>query len=207
MSDDIKEMFMKKNYEILKNKINLDMDNNADSLNHTISNFIDLKEIVINRYLIELYDGLSIKYDEEKIKRFVSDEAETLKKIALDCIIIRKDNIAKYFDKEVDYKNIDDSYIEEFHEYIDSLTEDLENNIDLKIREEICMNFSPKLSNLYVLPDEESHEMLVNYINDFYCDMVVNKINNEVSLRNETLKNLSREAFDRFKSMNEKTVE
>ncbi len=207
MRDDINDMFMEKNFEILKNKISLDMDNNADSLNHTISNFIDLKEININRYLIELYDGLNIKYDEKTIKKFISNEAEILKKISLECIIFRKESIAKYFDKKVDYKKIDDAYIEEFHKYIDDLTEELNNNIDLKIREEICTKFCPELSNLYVLPDEESHEMIVNYINDFYCDTIISKIKNEVSLRNETLKNLSLEAFNRFKSMNEKTVE
>ena len=207
MRDDINDMFMEKNFEILKNKINLDMDNNADSLNHTISNFIDLKEITINRYLMDLYDGLNIKYNEDKIKKYVSEEAEKLKAISLECILLRKEKIAKYFDKKVDYKKIDDTYIEEFHNYIDNLTENLENDIDLKIRDEVCTKFSPELSNLYKLPDEESHEMIINYINDFYCDTIIDKIKNEVLLRNETLKNLSLEAFDRFKSMNEKTVE
>ena len=207
MRDNINDMFMEKNFEILKNKITLDMDNNADSLNHTISNFIDLKEISINRYLKELYEGINIKYDENKVKKYVSNEAEVLKKLALDCILFRKKSIAKYFDKKVDYKKIDDSYIEEFHKYIDDLTEELNNNIDLKIREEVCTKFSPELSKLYTLPDEESHEMIINYINDFYCDTIINKIKMEVSLRNDTLKNLSLEAFERFKSMNEKTVE
>mgnify|MGYP003309170363 CR=1 FL=1 len=41
---DINKMFMNKNYEILKNKLDLDINNNADSLNHTISNFIDLND-------------------------------------------------------------------------------------------------------------------------------------------------------------------
>ena len=207
MRDDINDMFMEKNFEILKNKINLDMDNNADSLNHTISNFIDLKEITINRYLMDLYDGLNIKYKEGKIKEFVSKEAEELKKISLDCILLRKEKISKYFDKKVDYRKVDDTYIENFHKYIDDLTNDLENSIDLKVREEVCIKFSPELSKLYKLPDEDSHEMIINYINDFYCDTIIDKIKNEVSLRNETLKNLSKEAFERFKSMNEKTVE
>ena len=207
MRDDINDMFMEKNFEILKNKINLDMDNNADSLNHTISNFIDLKEITINRYLMDLYDGLNIKYKENVIKDFVSKEAEKLKSISLDGILLRKEKIAEYFDKKVDYRKIDDSYIEEFHKYIDSLTDVLENDIDLKIRDEVCTKFSPELSKLYKLPDEDSHEMIINYINDFYCDTIIDKIKNEVQLRNGTLKNLSLEAFERFKSMNEKTVE
>ncbi|MBR4261941.1 MAG: hypothetical protein IKQ35_01070 [Bacilli bacterium] len=207
MRDDINDMFMEKNFEILKNKINLDMDNNADSLNHTISNFIDLKEITINRYLMDLYDGLNIKYKENVIKDFVSKEAEKLKSISLDCILLRKEKIAEYFDKKVDYRKIDDSYIEEFHKYIDSLTDVLENDINLKIRDEVCTKFSPELSKLYKLPDEDSQEMIINYINDFYCDTIIDKIKNEVQLRNGTLKNLSLEAFERFKSMNEKTVE
>ena len=67
----INEMFMKKNYEILKNKLDLDISNNADSLNHTVSNFIDLKAIGLNKYITETYDDLKIKYKEEKIKKII----------------------------------------------------------------------------------------------------------------------------------------
>ena len=69
----INEMFMKKNYEILKNKLDLDISNNADSLNHTVSNFIDLKAIGLNKYITETYDDLKIKYKEEKIKKIIEE--------------------------------------------------------------------------------------------------------------------------------------
>ena len=77
----INEMFFKKNYEILKNKLDLDINNNADSLNHTISNFIDLKAIGLNKYINELYSDLKIKYKEEKVKKILDDESKILKEM------------------------------------------------------------------------------------------------------------------------------
>ena len=52
---DINKMFMNKNYEILKKKLDLDINNNADSLNHTVSNFIDLKAIGLNLHMFHIY--------------------------------------------------------------------------------------------------------------------------------------------------------
>ena len=49
---DINKMFMNKNYEILKKKLDLDINNNADSLNHTVSNFIDLKAIGLRQLVV-----------------------------------------------------------------------------------------------------------------------------------------------------------
>ncbi len=207
MRDDINDMFMEKNFEILKNKINLDINNNADSLNRTLSNFIDLKEIGLNRYIEDTYEDNGINYKKNKVEDFVSKEAEVLKEITLDRIKERKDKILNFFDKKVDYKNITDEYIENFHKYIDESTEELESNIDLKVREEICINFSIKASLLYKLPNEEVKDQIISYINDFYCDTIIDKIKSEVLLRNETLKNLSTEAFNRFKDINKKTVE
>ena len=77
----INEMFLKKNYEILRNKLDLDIKNNADSLNHTISNFVDLKAIGLNKYITETYTDLNIKYKEDKLKKLIESESKTLKNI------------------------------------------------------------------------------------------------------------------------------
>ncbi len=207
MIDDINTMFMEKNFEILKNKINLDINNNADSLNHTISNFIDLKKITVIRYLEDTYNDLNIKYKNNKIDDFLEEESKKLKEISLEQIINRKNKIAEYLDRDVDFSKIDDKYIEDFHKYINDLTDELDSNVEVALREEICVNFSPKLSVIYKLHDIESKDNLVDYINNSYCETIIDKIKSEVRLRNETLKNLSLEAFERFKSMNEKTVE
>ena len=59
---------------------------------------------------------------------------------------------------------------------------------------------------LYKLPDKQTKETLLEYINKSYCNNIIEKVVSESILRNTTLKNLSKEAFERFKSMNEKTV-
>jgi len=77
---DINKMFMNKNYEILKKKLDLDINNNADSLNHTVSNFIDLKAIGLNKYICETYDD-SNKFNKMSLVniseagRFASDRS------------------------------------------------------------------------------------------------------------------------------------
>ena len=80
---DISKMFQEKNYEILKNKLDLDIKNNADSLNHTMSNYIDLKAIGLIKYVTEMYDDVNIKYEEDKIKSVITDESDVLKDIFL----------------------------------------------------------------------------------------------------------------------------
>lgn len=202
----INEMFLKKNYEILKNKLDLDINNNADSLNHTISNFIDLKAIKLNKYIIEMYDDLKIKYKEESIKKIIDNESKILKEIFLNCIEERKNQISSFFNQENDVTKITDDYLTDYHNHIDNLTETLKNNAEIKAREEICTNFSQDIIKLYKLPNKYSKEKLLEYINKSYCNSIIEKIVSESILRNSTLKNLSKEAFERFKSMNEKTV-
>ena len=203
---DINEMFLKKNYEILKNKLDLDINNNADSLNHTISNFIDLKAIGLNKYITEMYSDLKIKYKEDKIKKIIEEESKILKEIFLKNIEERKQQISSFFNQDIDVTKIEDNYLTDYHEHIDNLTETFKNNIEVSAREEICTNFSEIVIELYKLPDQYSKEKLLEYINKSYCNSVIEKIVSESNLRNTTLKNLSKEAFERFKSMNEKTV-
>lgn len=203
---DINEMFLKKNYEILKNKLDLDINNNADSLNHTISNFIDLKAIGLNKYITEMYSDLKIKYKEDKIKKIIEEESKILKEIFLKNIEERKQQISSFFNQDIDVTKIEDNYLTDYHEHIDNLTETFKNNIEVSAREEICTNFSEIVIELYKLPDQYSKEKLLEYINKSYCNSVIEKIVSESILRNTTLKNLSKEAFERFKSMNEKTV-
>lgn len=202
----INEMFFKKNYEILKNKLDLDINNNADSLNHTISNFIDLKAIGLNKYIIELYDDLKIKYKDEKVKKIIEEESKILKSIFLKNIEERKENISKFFNQEIDATKIEDTYLNDYHNHIDNLTETFKENVDVSAREEICTKFSEKVIGAYKLPDQYSKEKLLEYINKSYCNGLIEKMVSESILRNSTLKNLSKEAFERFKSMNEKTT-
>lgn len=202
----INEMFFKKNYEILKNKLDLDINNNADSLNHTISNFIDLKAIGLNKYITELYDDLKIKYKDEKVKKIIEEESKVLKSIFLKNIEERKENISKFFNQEIDATKIEDTYLNDYHNHIDNLTETFKENVDVSAREEICTKFSEKVIGAYKLPDQYSKEKLLEYINKSYCNGLIEKMVSESILRNSTLKNLSKEAFERFKSMNEKTT-
>lgn len=200
-------MFQEKNYEILKKKLDLDINNNADSLNHTMSNFIDLKAIGLTKYILEVYNNSNIKYDEEKVKELIDKEAETLKEIFLKHIKNRQEQISSFFNADVDFTKITDIYLDEYHEHIDNLTDTLEENIKLDVLSEICTNFSETIVKLYKLPDEISKENLIEYINNSYCNSLIEKIKSEATLRNATLKNLSKEAFERFKSMNAKTVD
>lgn len=203
---DINKMFMNKNYEILKNKLDLDINNNADSLNHTISNFIDLKAIGLNKYICETYDDSKIKYQEKKIKELIEKESNILKEIFLKHIEERKNQISSFFNQDIDATTITDEYLTNYHQHIDDLTDNFKNNIEVAAREEICTKFSGGIIETYKLPDKYTKEKLLEYINKSYCNNIIEKIGSESILRNSTLKNLSKEAFERFKSMNEKTT-
>ena len=203
---DINKMFMNKNYEILKNKLDLDINNNADSLNHTISNFIDLKAIGLNKYICETYDDLNIIYEENEIKKLIEKESNVLKELFVKYIEERKNQISLFFNKDIDATTITDEYIKDYHGHIDDLTDDFKNKIEVATREEICTKFSTNVIEIYKLPDQYTKEKLLEYINKSYCNNIIEKIISESILRNSTLKNLAQEAFERFKSMNEKTI-
>lgn len=203
---DINKMFMNKNYEILKNKLDLDINNNADSLNHTISNFIDLKAIGLNKYICETYDDLKIIYEENEIKKLIEKESNILKELFLKYIEERKNQISLFFNKDIDATTITDEYIKDYHGHIDDLTDDFKYKIEVATREEICTKFSTNIIEIYKLPDQYTKEKLLEYINKSYCNNIIEKIISESILRNSTLKNLAQEAFERFKSMNEKTT-
>lgn len=204
---DINTMFQTKNYEILKKKLDLDINNNADSLNHTMSNFIDLKAISLNKYISEMYKDLNIKYKESELKKMIREESNKLKEICLNHIRDRKDKISSFFNREIDVTKINDDYLDDYHSHIDNLTTSFDDEIEISLREEICTNFSNQIVKSYKMPEETSKEQLLEYINKSYCNNLIEKIESETNLRNTTLKNLSKEAFERFKSMNEKTVE
>lgn len=204
---DINTMFQTKNYEILKKKLDLDINNNADSLNHTMSNFIDLKAISLNKYISEMYKDLNIKYKESELKKMIREESNKLKEICLNHIRDRKDKISSFFNREIDVTKITDDYLDDYHSHIDNLTTSFDDEIEISLREEICTNFSNQIVKSYKMPEETSKEQLLEYINKSYCNNLIEKIESETNLRNTTLKNLSKEAFERFKSMNEKTVE
>ena len=203
---DINQMFMNKNYEILKKKLDLDINNNADSLNHTVSNFIDLKAIGLNKYICETYMDIKLIYKEDKIKELIENESKILKEIFLKHIEERKNQISSFFNQDIDATTITDEFLVDYHKHIDDLTENLKNNIEVAAREEICTKFSEKVIELYKLPNKQTKEILLEYINKSYCNNIIEKVVSESILRNTTLKNLSKEAFERFKSMNEKTV-
>ena len=154
----------------------------------------------------ELYSDLKIKYKEEKVKKILDDESKILKEIFLKNIEERKENISIFFNQEIDATKISDNYLDEYHEHIDNLTETFKENVEVSAREEICTNFSEKVITAYKLPDQYSKEKLLEYINKSYCNGLIEKMVSESILRNSTLKNLSKEAFERFKSMNEKTT-
>ena len=204
---DINQMFREKNYEILKNKLDLDIKNNADSLNHTMSNFTDLKAISLCKYLVDLYGSLNVEYDDYHLKEMIDDESFKLKDLFLKNIVDRKEKIESFFEREVDINKISEDYITDYQEHIDSFTTSFNENIEVDIRDEVCTNFLNAIIKTYNLPDENSKEQLMEYINKSYCNSLIEKIESEVTLRNTTLKNLAKEAFERFKSMNQKTVE
>ena len=204
---DINTMFQTKNYEILKKKLDLAINNNADSLNHTMSNFIDLKAISLNKYISEMYKDLNIKYKESELKKMIREESNKLKEICLNHIRDRKDKISSFFNREIDVTKITDDYLVDYHGHIDNLTINFDDEIEVSLREEVCTNFSTRIVKSYKMPEETSKEQLLEYINKSYCNNLIEKIESETNLRNTTLKNLSKEAFERFKSMNAKTVE
>ena len=133
---DIKEMFYKKNKEIIVNKLLLDLDNNIRSLIATMDNIIYLEFAIYKEKMLNI-EGVNIKSVSKCLKKYEQYLKEKIKTIVFikkeDCSIYLKDNL---FDDDIsEYKKVlidstklvEDNLVNKNNEFLENK---IKNNID-----------------------------------------------------------------------------
>lgn len=84
MNDSLDKLFYEKNKEILKNKLILDINNNTDSLELTLSNVISLEMNKLYKNLIRVCEENKLEYSIQELKELIEKEKSSLNSILLD---------------------------------------------------------------------------------------------------------------------------
>ena len=183
--DVLKELEVK-NKEIYLNKLNIDLDNNNEILIITINNIINLfKEEVLNKVL-EI-NGSNINKDniKEEVNNFYDEIDKEIKKLLQERINKLKDNINK-----IDIVNYKNDINKESMVIINKLKKIYTKNINL-------------LTNtMNELNSERIKEYLVNINYNKFIDKIEELFNN----MNMILINNYIESSNKYKELNEKTL-
>lgn len=176
--DDVAKMFEVKNKEIFRNKLQLDIDNNVDSLIKTITNILNLE-------FMSFIKKMERRMDNDCSCHFLSDSVSKKQEIIMKQVVNSLDTKKNSLRETIVNLSLDKNCIEDYRLKLEKTTELLQSEIYN------CLNF-------IISDDKElfSESMLV-YVEDFKMQLY-DKINSQIELRDMTLLNNARESRLKF---------
>jgi len=206
MDKDITDMFHEKNKDIFKNSLLLEMERNIDTLKHATNNAVILEMNKINKFLKEYLEEIGITYSEKKLKNKIDKEKETIKNLIDKEIENKKKQLEAYFNKKLEKEVlIDANYIDKYHKHIDGVTAKTIEDLEISIRKEINTIFTPGLLKNYAFKKEEQTDRIIRRINNIMVETTIKRIVNELKFRDDSLKNMCNESFNKYLNLNEMT--
>lgn len=198
MNDSIEKMFEQKNISILINKLNLDIDNNNNSVELTLKLRIPLLKNKLIRKISRFFNEQNIEYTISDIDEIVSKRESIVLNIIMELVNERKALLSNAVN--------DNSYItqEQISDLIDKITIEFREKLNIEMNNEIFIELNNILSKKYLLKNEEIKEkqfqILASYDNE-----IENSIINIVEERNRILINQINDTYGQYRSLNEKT--
>ena len=120
----------------------------------------------------------------------------------------KKNNIKKYLlDEKNENEELTNDFIDNYYIYLKEETEKMNFDIDLDVKKEVCTVFTPNLIKKYKLDSEEQNERINSRINILFKDNVIGKIKEQSEFRDESLRNMSIESYEKYLNLNKSTVE
>lgn len=206
MDKDITNMFHEKNKDILKNSLILEMERNIDTLKHATNNAIILEMTKIFSFLKQYMEEIGIVFKEEQLKKVIDKEISILNDLINNEIGNKKKQLEKYFKKELKKSTpIDTDYIDSYHKYIDEVTANAKEPIELVIRKEISTIFTPNILKDYNFNKEEQHDRIRGRIDILLVERLIKRILDEIKFRDDSLKNVCNESFIKYQNLNKIT--
>lgn len=187
---EIKEMFLKKNKEIIKNKLALDIDNNIDSLLATIENIIYLEFGIYKEKILNIE-----KINTEKVSCILNDYQKYLNDKTKELINIKKDAYSSF----INGNNLDKG-INEYETILDDTTNDIDNKLLNLIMIYIEENIISKIAL------EEWYLNNVNRINYYLNEKLGKDLFDKVILqlrdRDKIIYNNAQESYEKYLILN-----
>lgn len=189
---EIKEMFLKKNKEIIKNKLILDISNNIDSLVATIENIIYLE---FGIYKEKLFNIDVEKINRKKVNSIFNDYQEYLNNKTKELINLKKEACSVFIEGD----NIDRE-INDYEVILDSTTNDIENKLLKLIMVYIDENI---ISNIVSEEWYLNNDNKINfYLNEKLGKDIFDKVILQLKDRDKIIYNNAQESYEKYLILN-----
>lgn len=207
MDMDINEMFQSKNKEIFKNSLILEMERNIESLKNTTENAISLETNKLLLFFKSFLAENNIEYKKEELIGFLFREKTKINNLVNDKIDLKKDNLEKYLKEEDKRAILDEEFLEEYYKKLSEETNILSDNIEIVIKTEIYTEFSGEIIKKFSLSTDEQKNRIESRVNTLYKDTLIKRIQDEAKFRDDSLKNMSKESYSKYKDLNKQTLD
>lgn len=198
MDNTISAIFKEKNEKILFDKLLLDIDNNFDSLLLTINNKIALSTPKLIKKVNDILFNYQIDYDLKSLTELLNQEVEKINKMVVDLLELKKTKLKEAIQKDSSFTT------SEFDTDIDESTKKFREEFDVSMNKAIYLDLSGAISKNYNLKEEAIND-LNTYLNNY--DMSVsNAIIDSIEYRDNTLKNITKETYNKYIELNNKTA-
>ena len=208
MEMNINKMFQDKNKEILKNSLILEMERNLEALKNTTDNCVALEINKLAMFFKKYFLEIDIKYKKEELLGILFREKNKINNIVNSKIEEKKIKIKENFlEKEISDDIVKEEYLNEYNEFLAKETEQLNEELDLLLKKEICTEFSQEIIRKYKLESKEQKERIYSRINILFTNNIIKKIQEQIKFRDESLKNMAIESYNKYISLNKQTIE
>ena len=198
MDNTISAIFKEKNEKILFDKLLLDIDNNFDSLLLTINNKIALSTPKLIKKVNDVLFNYQVDYDLKSLTELLNQEVEKINKMVVGLLDLKKAKLKEAIQKASSFTT------SEFDTDIDENTKKFREEFDVSMNKVIYLDLSEAISKNYNL-EEEAINDLNTYLNNY--DMSVSDaIIDSIEYRDNTLKNITKETYNKYIELNNKTA-
>ncbi len=208
MNIDINKMFKDKNKEIFKNSLTLEMERNLDTLKNTTDNCVALEINKLFLFFKKYFHECNISFKKEELLGFLYKEKKIINDIVNDEIENKKRRIEeKFLTKDNKEETLDDEYLDNYYLVLKNETTIINESIEKKIAEHITIEFTPEIIKKYKLNTIEQSERIHSRINILFKDNIISRIKEQIIFRDESLKNMSHESYNKYLDLNKTTTE
>ena len=205
MDKEINKMFKDKNKEVFINSLTVGMERNLESLKNTTDNCVSLEINKLYLFFINYFQEIDLEYSKEALLGLLFKEKKKLNDLVNNKIEEKKQNIKTNFLGNIE--EVDDDFVEKYYEELKKETERINEDIDLLLKEEIRTQFSNDVTTKFKLDKEEQVERIHSRINVLFSDSVISKIKEQTKFRDDSLKNMAKESYEKYLDINKSTIE
>lgn len=207
MDIDISKMFKDKNKEIFKNSLTLEMERNLETLKNTTDNCVALETNKLYIFFNKYFQEISHKFKKEELLGILYRERKNINDIVNNKIEDKKQRIRDFLNnKENETDVLTEDYINKYYEELQKETEQINEEIDLEVTKEITTEFTPQIAKKYKLESVEQLDRIHSRIDSLFKENVISRIKEQTKFRDESLKNLAKESYEKYQDLNNNTI-